>query len=148
MQDAILALLMFIAQNSQMDIPEKPLVHIVLVEPETLSIIASPGHGGLYANKKIENHERLQGLYHHKSQTIYLNTHLDLDTYYSQSVLLHELVHYLQDYNGLYAASICKSALETKAYELQNLYLAQHDVDIQFDAAFVKNAVGFCADYI
>lgn len=148
MQDAILALLMFIAQNSQMDIPDTPLVHIVLVEPEILTLIASPAKSSLYTHRKAPNHERLQGLYHHRSQTIYLNTHLDFDTYYSQSILLHELVHYLQDYNGLYAASICKTALETKAYELQNLYLAQRDVDIQFDAAFVKNAVGFCADYI
>lgn len=71
---------------------------------------------------------RVQAFYH-PDFGIFVDERLDLTAdSYSQSILLHELVHHSQQVSGRFGAlpSEChrRSAAETEAYEIQNKFLA------------------------
>jgi hypothetical protein len=58
--------------------------------------------------------------------TIYLDRQLaDLEDPVIRSVVVHELVHYLQDLNGAFAAGTCDDSVrrEREAYAVQRTYL-------------------------
>ena len=64
----------------------------------------------------------LGGLYLPDSDTIYLRREIDLDNPEHQAILVHELVHYVQDQLGI-AGSV--DTLEAQAYALQERWLAE-----------------------
>jgi hypothetical protein len=63
-------------------------------------------------------------------EVVYLDDQLDPDAdVYARSILLHELVHYLQQVSGHYEGmSVCQAAIlrERQAYQVQNEYLVRH----------------------
>ena len=65
---------------------------------------------------------RLGGLYIPDSDKIYLLDRLDLDDPRHQSVLVHELVHYVQDQLGVTGPA---EQLEAQAYALQERWLRE-----------------------
>lgn len=71
---------------------------------------------------------QLGGYYNHNLKTIYLVDEItegyNSDKYYDM-VILHELVHYLQDINGRYDEVQCKAKLEVLAYRLQEQYMRE-----------------------
>lgn len=87
------------------------------------------------------------GLYNHKNNTIYLNDNVDMDTIFGKSVLLHEVVHYLQYQNGVYDTAQCVAENEKLAYEIQNRYLTEHKVDQLFSKRHIFFA-SLCYDYL
>ena len=42
---------------------------------------------------------------------------------------LHELVHFMQKINGVYETIECQSALESLAFEVQDLFVTEYDID-------------------
>jgi hypothetical protein len=63
--------------------------------------------------------------------TVYLDDRLDVeDNPFHQSILLHELVHYLQKHSGLFAPPSCTTwvAAEREAYRLQARWLAERQL--------------------
>ena len=73
------------------------------------------------------NEEKLLGLFEHDKGTIYIAESIDLDSTYGKSVLLHELVHYMQFANGLHTKVMCQRELERLAYEVQREYLLENN---------------------
>ncbi len=73
----------------------------------------------------------IQGLYTYGA-VVYLDDSLDpRSDLWARSVLLHELVHYVQETAGKYAGmDRCAAAVlrERQAYHVQNEYLARHGV--------------------
>lgn len=65
---------------------------------------------------------RLGGLYIPDSDKIYLLDRLDLDDPRHQSVLVHELVHYVQDQLGVTGST---EQIEAQAYALQEQWLRE-----------------------
>jgi hypothetical protein len=75
------------------------------------------------AREYIRDHGiRLGGLYIPDSDKIYLLESMDMDDPRHQSVLVHELVHYVQDQIGVAGTT---EQLETQAYALQDQWLQE-----------------------
>lgn len=73
--------------------------------------------------------EKLQiyGLYNFNEEAVYILDTLDLETEKGRSVLLHELVHFLQYQYDQDENVRCKNELESLAYLLEAKYLQDHD---------------------
>lgn len=65
------------------------------------------------------------GLYVYDAKTIFIDVSLDNET--AKGVLLHEFVHYLQDYNGRWNGTSCgeKILREIEAYSIENRYFRE-----------------------
>jgi len=74
---------------------------------------------------------QLMGFYN-ESHTIYLHANFNPNDAVDQSRLLHELVHYLQWKNS--HQETCRGLLEVEAYNLQDEWLMQHDLEQRADA--------------
>lgn len=146
MQELIVALLLFIGQNSAMDVEGLETVEIKVVNQQAMADLIN--RNTMKHPITADQVSDLLGLFDHNDQSIYLSDKLDLSTPYGRSVLLHELVHYVLFKNFLYAASICHQALEKPAYDLQNDYLVSQGKPPRFNKMFIRAAVGWCAEYL
>lgn len=81
---------------------------------------------------------QIYGLYNFKNGTIYLLDSIDLNTDKGKSILLHELVHYLQYQNGQDHKVDCKNQLEYLAYNLEARYLKEHGEKVGFSQNHVR----------
>ncbi len=84
------------------------------------------------------------GLYNYKNKTVYLLDSIDLNTEKGKSILLHELVHYVQYENDHDEQVSCKNKLEHLAYNLEAKYLKQKGERVSFSSAHIKR-VSQCA---
>lgn len=144
MQELLVALLLFISQNSNLKLDNVDDIKVVFVDRHQMAMVTHKGRlprGIDYASESVV------GLFHQRRNTIYLSDSVELNTVYGRSVLLHELVHYMQHKNGLYASSICLQALERPAYELTNKYLVANDLPALFDEEHIAAAMGMCRNY-
>jgi len=74
----------------------------------------------------------LHGLYDKESDTIILSDQWDRRKPWDMSVLLHEMIHYLQDQNKM--KFNCLANMEKDAWPIQQLYLEkQHDYIWDYD---------------
>lgn len=144
MKELIISLLIFISQNSGLQYDKQAHVSVIPVDSLTITMIA---HNGRLPKGLDYRTDSFVGLFHHGSQTIYLAEKLDLESVYGQSVLVHELVHYLQYQNGLYASTFCMQSLEKLAYHMTNKYLVSKGEKPLFSKQHIRAAVGFCGDY-
>jgi hypothetical protein len=74
---------------------------------------------------------RPQAIYVRKERTIYLPTDWTGDTLLNRAALLHELVHHLQETNGVQAP--CERAQEVDAYHLELDWLRERGVDDPYE---------------
>lgn len=84
-------------------------------------------------------------LYNHNIDTIIVNEDFDIENFEHHHILVHELVHYLQDINGITDA--CVQNLEPIAYELQDKW--QKEVDHpgpEVNFLFVAMLRGYCSN--
>ena len=98
-----------------------PLPDIKIVPPQEVC-------DGAY-EQKIENVEEcdIAGYYNDINNTIYIRdkpSRYMTDDRFQEVVLVHELVHFLQNFSGTYQEVECKQQLEVDAYEVQGLYFA------------------------
>ena len=84
---------------------------------------------------------KIYGLYNYKDKTIYLLDSIDINTTKGRSILLHELVHYLQYKNGHDHKVECKNRLEYLAYSLEAAYLKEHGQKIGFSQNHLRRVV-------
>ena len=64
-----------------------------------------------------------EGFYDYKKNIIYIRRGLDIKDSWTQGVLLHEVIHYLQDMNN--AQFECTAEMEKDAWPLQKKYLKE-----------------------
>ena len=106
MKELITVLLLYIASNTSYSI-DYPLPQVKEMDI-IMSEIIFPDYEGFYDyNKNI----------------IYLRKELDLKDPWAQAILLHELVHYIQDMNNIYFE--CTAEMEKEAWLLQQKYLKE-----------------------
>jgi len=114
MKSLIAAMLLWIGANTNYNV-DLPYPDIRLVPQEELEHIYSEGKG-------TPNH--LHGFYDTVEDIIYLPDTFKRYDPWSQGVLLHELIHYVQDQNE--AKFQCNNAMEREAWPLQKKFLLEH----------------------
>ena len=107
-------LLIWIAAHSSWEVP--PTVPQISYETSEFIEQATGTNG--------ENHLGAVAAYDHRTNLILLNETFTPENVREQAVLMHELVHYLQD-EYPYRVYKCRREWEKEAYELTNLYLEQ-----------------------
>ena len=81
-----------------------------------------------------EPHEdcNIAGYYDHDRNHIVISdtvTEYMTEDHFSEVVLLHELVHFVQYHDGEYERAECKQALEIDAFELQDQWIDEQGID-------------------
>lgn len=129
MKEMLVSLLMWISAETGIPYKEQALPEVALVSAEALVRIQF--NGDLPENYDPRTTAYL-GLYDHKRNRIYVLRDLDFDSVYGRSVLVHELVHYLQYSAGLEDKVMCQRQLEELAYVTQETYLMQNNHPVPF----------------
>lgn len=70
---------------------------------------------------------KINGLYNFNEKAVYILDSIDLESDKGKSILLHELVHYMQYQHGHDKDVTCKNELESLAYLLQVKYLESQE---------------------
>ena len=87
----------------------------------------------------------LHGLYDKESDTIILSDQWDRRKSWDMAILLHEMVHYLQDQNNMKFR--CTAEMEKDAWPIQQKYLKEkHDYVWDYDGLWYA-VVSTCSDY-
>ena len=76
----------------------------------------------LYYKEDQQPHGHLYAFYDPKTDTVFLNKDFDIHDPFHKGVLLHELIHYVQDNNDVVGPDkrfTCVRAMEEDAYPLQ-----------------------------
>ena len=114
--------LMFLNQHGFYE-PVKECPHVAMMTIHQLQQIACDGDAC-----------PVEAFYDREEKVIYLSEELDLEFSLHRSILLHELVHYVQDVNGKWeeAETECHSGMrrELNAFRVQEKYLLQHNIFI------------------
>lgn len=128
MKEILLSLVVWISQHSGFVYDGQTLPNVKHVSNQELANI-------MFAGNVPAGYDEygLMALYNNHNRTIYVTDTIDLDTDYGQSVLLHELVHYLQFEGGHNHQAMCLRSLEKSAYDLQNAYLVNKGYRAPFD---------------
>tara|TARA_B100000214_G_scaffold372866_1_gene351971 strand:- start:677 stop:1144 length:468 start_codon:yes stop_codon:yes gene_type:complete len=88
--------------------------------------------------------DQLHGMYNKEMDTIYLPDDWDRRDPWDLAVLVHEMVHYLQDMNKMEFA--CSQEMEKMAWPIQQFYLKNvHDYDWEYDQLWFL-VVSNCSD--
>ncbi len=123
MKEIIMALMIWIGANTNynIDVPK----------PTILFVTQDKMEEAYYGGEKYEG-VTLHGLYDIKLDLIILPDTWDRTDPWSLSVLLHEVIHYLQDINQI--DYDCVNQMEKDAWPLQKQYLKeQHNFDWDYD---------------
>lgn len=130
MKELTIALLMWISSHTPMTYDGAHFPNVVTVPHERLVHILYKGDLPQGLDPEIVS---VAGLYNFRDGNIYLLEDEDLTTIEGQAVLIHELVHYLQYYDGIDKQVECMRELESAAYATQAEFLTQHDQEAPFN---------------
>jgi len=130
MKELTIALLMWISSHTPMTYDGSHFPNVVTVPHERLVRILYKGDLPQGLDPEIVS---VAGLYNFRDGNIYLLEDEDLTTIEGQAVLIHELVHYLQYYDGIDKQVECMRELESAAYATQAEFLTQHDQEAPFN---------------
>ena len=86
----------------------------------------------MYPQQKPHADCNIAGYFDHETNLIVISdteTEYMVEDHFYEVVLLHELVHFLQYYNGEYERAECKQALERDAFELQDQWIDEQGID-------------------
>ena len=96
----------------------------------------------MYYTEDTHPSGHLHAFYDPKTDTIYLNKYFNIHDPFQKGVLLHELIHYVQDSNDVIGPGKpfeCMRALEEEAYPLQQKYLLEvNGIAWDYDELWVK----------
>lgn len=112
MNALVLLFLAWIAAQTHLELPTPPLVVLVATE-EMRERSARPGN-------------KVEALYDRVTGTVYLPESWNSEALYDRAMLLHELVHHVQEFNQV--ASQCNADWEQQAYDLTRIWLGEQGV--------------------
>tara|TARA_B100000900_G_scaffold388622_1_gene380831 strand:- start:57 stop:485 length:429 start_codon:yes stop_codon:yes gene_type:complete len=116
--------------NYNVDLPHPEIKMLSQVELERV----------YYGDHENSSGAQLHAFYDPKNNLIYLNEDFDIHDAFDKGVLLHELLHYVQDMNDVVGTKFeCMRETELEVYPLQKKYLLEvHGVKFEYDELFVK----------
>ena len=136
MKEILTALLLWIGTNSTYNI-DIPLPTVIFMEQEQMEKI-------YYGPDKEVGAGRLYGFYNLEKDIIVLQAGWDRNDPWHLSILLHEMVHYVQDTNNIEYQ--CVAQMEQESWPLQKQYLANvHNFHWEFDALW-HMVISSCQD--
>jgi hypothetical protein len=106
-----------------------PPAQLYRLRYKALVPLRSQAIGGEYSTPLPESRRELVAVYDDSSRTIYLQQRWTGATAAEQSVIVHEMVHHLQNVAGLKYE--CGGAREKLAYLAQAEWLKQHGLDLE-----------------
>ena len=115
MKELIASLLLFISAETNYN-TDLPMPNIVQMDQKDLE--------EKYYKNTQGSGDKLYAFYGLEDDTIYLSTDWDIHKPWDKAVLLHELIHYVQDMTN--AKVDCVQKLEAEAWPLQAKYLRQY----------------------
>ena len=135
MKEILTALMIWLGANTNLstnyDIPQ--VIFLPIAQMEKM----------FYQDQEYES-DQLHGMYDPENDTIYLPDDWDRRSAWDLGVLVHEMVHYLQDMNNLDFK--CHQEMEKQSWPIQQLYLKrEHNVDWEYDK-FWFLLVSSCSD--
>lgn len=120
----------WIVNNSNLEYNNETLPGVRYVSADELLIIA---YGSDSVQQAVDTGVELPNiiaLYDHNHDTLIVRNTLDLDNWENHHIIVHELVHYLQDINGhyqLHEYRVCQQKLEKLAYTLHIKWMDEHN---------------------
>lgn len=120
----------FIEENSNYVYNDEPLPELILDTNQSFLQVLTYGPEAV-AQAEMEGVDLLGlgeivGVFDHEYNRIYIWDDIELSKFSLNSVLVHEMVHYMQWINGEYDEhGECLYALEPDAYKLQNLWIEE-----------------------
>lgn len=115
----------WIVENSDFEYNGEPLPDINFKDKDILKIYAYGGETVARSERENIELQNILALYIHDNDTILISKNKDLNRFENHHILIHELVHYLQDINGYYDKIECQPLLEKDAYRLQEKWMRE-----------------------
>ena len=136
MKEILTALMIWLGANTTLD-TNHDIPKVVFLPQEKMEQI-------YYVDEPEKLPNELHGIYDTDSDTIILRDTWDRRKPWDMGVLLHEMVHYLQDMNNL--EFNCTAEMEKDAWPIQQKYLKdQHDYVWEYDGLWYM-VISTCAD--
>lgn len=135
MEQLLVILLLWIGQNSDFDYHES-MGTPAIEQVSQLELAHIYVGDDIHAQGFINDEEKadiftslmnsLEAVYAADKNTIYLGERVDVDTAYGRSIVVHELIHFLQNVHQHHTQVNCGNALEKDAYFIQADYMREH----------------------
>ena len=118
MKELMLALVAWMSTNTPFDPPaDAPLPSVAVEEQRVLEYMAEvPGMG-------------IMALYEREANRIWLSSEVDLTTVRGKSTMLHELIHWAQEYAPSGRFYECDGLKEFEAHAIQEEYQEAHGIE-------------------
>ena len=138
MEALLLTLLLWINQHTQFDYDaNNGLPVIAAADQMTLAALIIDDKVKVDRDRHTVSFQnfanQLEAVFDHHQNRILLSSRIDWDSPYGRSVIVHELVHFIQYQQGMQDRVECLNALERDAYEVQALYMEAYGVAKNFD---------------
>ena len=136
MKEILTALMIWLGANTTLD-TNHDIPKVVFLPQEKMEQI-------YYVDEPEKLPNELHGIYDTDSDTIILRDTWDRRKPWDMGVLVHEMVHYLQDMNNVDFQ--CTAQMEKDAWPIQQKYLKdQHDYDWEYDSLWYM-VISTCSD--
>ena len=136
MKELIIALMLWIGANTNYNV-DWPAPQVIRMDKAPLEC-----H---YYKGEVPEHSDIHGFYDLKKKIIYIRGETNIDDPWVQGLLLHELIHYIQDMNN--AKFNCTAEMEKEAWPLQQKYLKEeHDYIWDYDQLWFM-VISTCGPY-
>ena len=124
MKELLVSLMLWIGANTSYSVD--------LSLPEVIRMDRAPLEYQ-YFQGKVPKDSDIHGFYNLKDKKIYIRGEYPLGHPWAQGLLLHELLHYVQDMNR--EVFLCIAEMEKDVWPLQQKYLKEvHNYDWEYDA--------------
>ena len=123
MKELLVSLMLWIGANTNYNVD--------LSLPEVIRMDRAPLEYQ-YFQGKVPKYSDIHGFYNLKDKKIYIREEYSIDHAWAQGLLLHELLHYVQDMSG--EVFQCVAQMEKNVWPLQQKYLKEvHNYDWEYD---------------
>jgi hypothetical protein len=142
MEELLVGLLLWISQHSSFEYKAEMGLPVVeqVSQLELAELFVGKGNkaqGFLSKDDKERVYKSLasslEAVYAADKNTIYLGKKIDPQSAYGRSVVVHELIHFLQKTHQAETTVACRNALEKDAYLIQADYMKQHGLKPPFN---------------
>mgnify|MGYP001242162424 CR=1 FL=1 len=136
MKEILTALMIWLGANTTLD-TNHDIPKVLFLTQAEMEIL-------YYKEDADKNNNQLHGLYDKKNDTIILPENWDRRNPWDLGVLLHEMIHYLQDMNDIQFQ--CTAEMEKNAWPIQQKYLKEkHNYVWEYDAMWYM-VISTCSD--
>ena len=136
MKEILTALMIWLGANTTLD-TNHDIPKVLFLPQAEMEVL-------YYKEDADKNTNQLHGLYDQQNDTIILPESWDRRDPWDLGVLLHEMIHYLQDMNDIQFQ--CTAEMEKNAWPIQQKYLKeQHNYEWEYDPMWYM-VISTCSD--